>query len=107
MVMRFVDKLKILNMIPQQGGLLLVSAKDSPDITETERRISNLRKKTIKQMLYISVNLIQAEPLYPKFLYMRIPILDCLTARKKKFINEYGQVRLFLFIIYLKTHKCL
>ena len=96
MAMRFVDKLKILNMIPQQGGLLLVSAKDSPDITETERRILNIAEKDYK-----------ADAVYPKFLYMRIPILDCLTARKKKFINEYGQVRLFLFIIYLKTHKCL
>ena len=43
--MRFVDKLQILNMTPQGGGLLLVSEKESPDITETERRILNIAEK--------------------------------------------------------------
>lgn len=46
--MHFVDKLQILNMIPQQGGLLLVSEKDSPNITETERRILNIAERDYK-----------------------------------------------------------
>jgi hypothetical protein len=48
MAMRFLDKLQILNMIPKKGGLLLVSEKDSPDITETERRILNIAEKDYK-----------------------------------------------------------
>jgi len=46
--MHFVDKLQVLNMIPQKGGLLLVSEKESPDITETERRILNIAEKDYK-----------------------------------------------------------
>lgn len=46
--MQFTDKLQILNMIPQKGGLLLVSEKNSIDITETERRILNIAEKNYK-----------------------------------------------------------
>ena len=46
--MNFVDKLHILNMTPQKGGLLLVSEKESPDITETERRILSIAEKDYK-----------------------------------------------------------
>lgn len=46
--MQFADKLRIINMIPHKGSLLLVSEKDSPDISETERRILNIAQKDYK-----------------------------------------------------------